>query len=75
MNSDFGNPLFDLGASSNQELSKFGPHNNSVIEDAILACKERGFKDSLVVPKINEIMSAGVVNTSEELIQKVLKEL
>lgn len=75
VNSGQVNSLSELGSSSAQEFAKFGPNNNTVIEDAILACKELGFKDSLVVTKINEIMSAGVINTSEELIQKVLKEL
>ena len=46
-----------------------------IIHEAILACKELGFKEDHVMSVAQKIMSEKVVKKSEQLVQMLLKEI
>ena len=45
------------------------------VQDTLMACKDLGFKESEILPIISSVMKTGGINSSEELIQMVLKGL
>ena len=48
-------------------------NSNSFVQDAIMACKELGFKEADVLTIANKVMRTKSINSSEQLIQQVLK--
>ena len=67
----------NLGESEikmNQDLVDLSNKNNDLfVQDALMACKDLGFKESEVLPVINTVINKGNVSSSEELVQMVLK--
>ena len=45
------------------------------VQDTLMACKDLGFKESEILPVISSAIKSGKVNSSEDLIQMVLKGL
>ncbi len=44
-------------------------------EDVVMACKELGFKEFLILQKIEEVKEKMVKHDAQELLQLVLREL
>ncbi len=49
--------------------------DGSIVDDTIMACKELGFSESQIVPIINRILSTSKLNSPEQLVHLVLKEV
>jgi len=62
--------------AGSEDLVVLSKKNNELfVQDTLMACKELGFKESEILPIISAAMKSGSVNSSEDLIQKVLKGL
>lgn len=49
--------------------------NHEIMNDAIMACKELGFKEDKIIPIAQKILSANHITKPEQLIHLVLKEI
>ena len=47
----------------------------AMMQEALMACRELGFKEELIIPKAQKILSDTNVTRSEQLVHLVLKEL
>ena len=57
-----------------EDLVELSDKNNDLfIQDALMACKDLGFKENEILPTIHTIMSKGNISSPEELVQMVLK--
>lgn len=45
------------------------------VDDAIMACKELGFKEEVIIPIINRVLDENEISKPEQLIHLVLKEV
>ena len=45
------------------------------VDDAIMACKELGFKEDIIIPIINRVLDENEISKPEQLIHLVLKEV
>ena len=50
-------------------------NNNTFVQDAVMACKGLGFKESDIIALTSEILKTKNISSSEDLIQHVLKEI
>jgi Holliday junction DNA helicase RuvA len=57
------------------ELNYSDAPNARVINDAIMACKELGFREDKVMPLIQKVMNENKIQKSEQLVHLVLKEI
>lgn len=48
---------------------------SSLIEDALLACKELGFKEEMILPLAQKLMESNEISRPEQLVHLVLKEV
>lgn len=48
---------------------------HKILEEALLACRELGFKDEKVIPLAQKYLSSGQVNRPEQLVHLVLREI
>ncbi len=59
-----------------EETIKKGTLNNhEIMNDAIMACKELGFKEEKIIPIAQKILSVSHITKPEQLIHLVLKEI
>ncbi|MCR9202981.1 MAG: Holliday junction branch migration protein RuvA [Halobacteriovoraceae bacterium] len=49
--------------------------NSSILSEALMACKELGFKEDLIISKAQKILSENEIQKPEQLVHLVLKEL
>lgn len=59
------------------ELTKAAPvtNENQIIQDALMACKELGFKEDKIIPLAQKIMNEASIQRAEQLVHLVLKEV
>jgi Holliday junction DNA helicase RuvA len=56
-------------------IKKESFNNHEIMNDAIMACKELGFKEEKVIPIAQKILSVSHITKPEQLIHLVLKEI
>ena len=59
-------PEVGVSASTNE---------NQIIQDALMACKELGFKEDKIIPLAQKIMTEASIQRAEQLVHLVLKEV
>jgi Holliday junction DNA helicase RuvA len=47
---------------------------NKLLHDTLLACKELGFNEAMVLPKIQTLMESGEITKPEQMIKQLLQE-
>lgn len=52
-----------------------GSINSAILNDALMACKELGFKEDLIIAKAQKILSENDIQKPEQLVHLVLKEI
>jgi Holliday junction DNA helicase RuvA len=59
------------------ELTEAAPvtNENQIIQDALMACKELGFKEDKIIPLAQKIMNEASIQRAEQLVHLVLKEV
>lgn len=59
------------------ELVEAAPvtNQNQIIQDALMACKELGFKEDKIIPLAQKIMNEANIQRAEQLVHLVLKEV
>ncbi len=59
------------------ELTEAAPvtNENQIIQDALMACKELGFKEDKIIPLAQKIMNEANIQRAEQLVHLVLKEV
>ncbi len=66
----------DLTESLSSNMPMFSNANTSpILEEALMACKELGFKEDSILPKAQKILSENDIQRSEQLVHLVLKEV
>jgi len=50
-------------------------NQHEILNDALMACKELGFKEDKVIPIAQKILAANLITKPEQLIHLVLKEI
>ncbi len=55
--------------------SKMLTPSEPILEEAIMACKELGFKEDLIMPMAKKILSENEIMRAEQLVHLVLKEV
>ncbi|TNF25805.1 MAG: Holliday junction branch migration protein RuvA [Deltaproteobacteria bacterium] len=50
-------------------------NENQIIQDALMACKELGFKEDKIIPLAQKIMNEANIQRAEQLVHLVLKEV
>ncbi len=50
-------------------------NQNEIMNDALMACKELGFREERIIPIAQKILSANLITKPEQLIHLVLKEV
>ncbi len=50
-------------------------NQHEILNDALMACKELGFKEDKIIPIAQKILSANLITKPEQLIHLVLKEI
>ena len=68
------------GDSKVMEVSESLPMFNSqattpILEEALAACKELGFKEEVILPKAQKLLSENDIQKPEQLVHLVLKEV
>ena len=77
---DLGNKIADWIGADDLMISSEG-HKEDLLEsapllqEALSACKELGFKESKVKPLLNQIISSGKFSKAEDLVESVLKSI
>ena len=51
------------------------PIDRTIVDDTLMACKELGFKEDLILPLINKILTDNDIKKPEQLIHLVLREM
>ncbi len=51
------------------------PSESSILSDAIMACKELGFKEDLIIPMAQKILQGHDIQKAEQLVHLVLREI
>ncbi len=65
-----------LAADENSGAGSIDPSKKELLQDSLMACSSLGFKEADVLPTIRKILiRESQIVSSEELMQKVLKEL
>lgn len=57
------------------ELVATGSYNTPILEEALMACKELGFKEDSILPMAQKILSENDIQRPEQLVHLVLKEV
>lgn len=65
----------EISASSDDLVVMSQKSSEVFVQDTLMACKDLGFKESEILPVISSAIKSGKVNSSEDLIQMVLKGL
>jgi Holliday junction DNA helicase RuvA len=63
------------GPAKQQELMSSPSYNTPILEEALMACKELGFKEDSILPKAQKILSENDIQKPEQLVHLVLKEV
>lgn len=63
-----------LESDSSEEFGDLS-HKGEMIQEALMACRELGFKEEAVLPKAQKILAQTPVTRSEQLVHLVLKEM
>lgn len=50
-------------------------HDNALMQEAMLACKELGFKEDKIMPIASKILEQNTIQKAEQLVHLVLKEV
>ncbi|MCK5882541.1 MAG: Holliday junction branch migration protein RuvA [Bacteriovoracaceae bacterium] len=50
-------------------------NENEIIQDTIMACKELGFKEEVIIPLAHKVMGLNDITKAEQLVHLVLKEM
>lgn len=66
--------VFSTSSAAEVELPTVMPES-TVLDDALMACKELGFSEDKVVPLAHRIMSETIISKPEQLVHLVLREL
>ncbi|MEK6625386.1 MAG: Holliday junction branch migration protein RuvA [Bdellovibrionota bacterium] len=51
------------------------PRSSDFVHEALMACKELGFRDDQILPIVQKLMNENEIKKSEHLVQLVLREL
>ena len=57
------------------EMNSTVENQDLIIKDAIMACKELGFKEDKIVPLAQKILATNKISKAEQLVHLVLKEV
>jgi Holliday junction DNA helicase RuvA len=57
------------------EVTKISLTSHDIMNDALMACKELGFKEDKIIPIAQRILSSNHITKPEQLIHLVLKEI
>ena len=63
------------GPAEQQELMSNPNYSTPILEEALMACKELGFKEDSILPKAQKILSENDIQKPEQLVHLVLKEV
>lgn len=63
----------DIAITENTKTSSFNQHE--ILNDALMACKELGFREDKIIPIAQKILGANLITKPEQLIHLVLKEV
>jgi len=65
----------EFTTKSNGEVDELIKHDNNLLEETIMACKELGFKEEKIIQVAHTIMLKNSITKSEQLVHLVLKEI
>lgn len=66
----------DAASAMSESLPMFnGTGISPILEEALMACKELGFKEDAILPKAQKILSENDIQKPEQLVHLVLKEV
>ncbi|MFZ8933377.1 MAG: Holliday junction branch migration protein RuvA [Bacteriovoracaceae bacterium] len=70
------NIYFNSGTvqSSSLQNEVITENNSDILQEALLACKELGFKEDEVIPSLQKLMVENKLSRAEQLVHLVLKE-
>lgn len=68
-------PLVEINSEDKIGMPIFDGEKNRILDDALMACKELGFKEEKVLSLAKKILSSGEVKKAEQLVHLVLKEI
>jgi Holliday junction DNA helicase RuvA len=66
--------MFDEVKNSENTISS-SSNQHEILNDALMACKELGFKEDKIIPIAQKILGANLISKPEQLIHLVLKEI
>ena len=68
---------FELSNEKNslEEFKTSSINQHEILNDALMACKELGFKEDKIIPIAQRILGANQISKPEQLIHLVLKEI
>ncbi|MBC7540620.1 MAG: Holliday junction branch migration protein RuvA [Bacteriovorax sp.] len=66
--------MFDEVAYVENSIS-MNTNQHEILNDALMACKELGFKEDKIIPIAQKILGANLITKPEQLIHLVLKEI
>ncbi len=66
--------MFDEVKNSENIISS-SSNQHEILNDALMACKELGFKEDKIIPIAQKILGANLISKPEQLIHLVLKEI
>jgi Holliday junction DNA helicase RuvA len=66
--------MFDEVAYVENSIS-MDTNQHEILNDALMACKELGFKEDKIIPIAQKILGANLITKPEQLIHLVLKEI
>ncbi|MDD4974468.1 MAG: Holliday junction ATP-dependent DNA helicase RuvA [Bacteriovorax sp.] len=66
--------MFDEVAYTENSIS-MDINQHEILNDALMACKELGFKEDKIIPIAQKILGANLITKPEQLIHLVLKEI
>ena len=67
--------LKNVDAENRNHGAHVDPMYDDIFRDTLMACQELGFKEIQVVEVVKELLKSEQFKTSEQMLQKVLKNL
>lgn len=69
------NITFEVEEAYHELPSKMSANHNQILNEALLACKELGFKEDKIIPIAQKILGQNEISRPEQLVHLVLKEI
>ncbi|HLE10179.1 MAG: hypothetical protein A2504_05260 [Bdellovibrionales bacterium RIFOXYD12_FULL_39_22] len=72
---ELSSPVISVNNDSGTEKTLQSSFNMKLLDEALMACKELGFKESQIIPLAQRILEENVISKAEQLVHLVLKEV